>query len=263
MQLFQIDPEKCNKDGICIRECPFLILKANDDQIPEMIPGAEAKCLRCGHCLAVCPTGAVTFDGVSPEDCEPVRGDLPISEAAMTHLIKTRRSIRVYRKRPVPREVIARLLDAVRWADTAKNVQPLHWLLSDDREKIREMARMTIEWMREVKTYPDIVGAWDRGHDVILRDAPLVAIVHTEETGLNPPADSAIAAATLELMATAMGIGSCWAGFLMRGIKNYQPLRAYLNLPEGHVVCAALMLGYPRFTYHRIPPRQAAKMRWL
>jgi nitroreductase len=68
---------------------------------------------------------------------------------------------------------------------------------------------------------------------------------------------------TLELLAASMGLGSCWAGFLMRAANGHKPLRRYLNLPDDHVVCAALMLGYPKFTYHRIPLRRAAKVRWL
>jgi nitroreductase/NAD-dependent dihydropyrimidine dehydrogenase PreA subunit len=263
MQLFQVDTKKCNRDGICIRECPFYILKAGIDRLPEMAPGAEEVCLHCGHCLAVCPTGAVTLDGVSPESCDPVQADPPVNAAALTRLVKTRRSIRVYKDRPVPRDMVERLVDTVRWTDTAKNGQPLHWLLVDGKENIREMAQGTIEWMRPQAAYAQVVAIWDRGNDIILRGAPLAAVVHAAKTALNPAADSAIAAATLELLAASMGLGSCWAGFFMRAANSHPPLRRFLNLAEDHMVCAALMLGYPKFSYHRIPPRQAAKVQWL
>lgn len=263
MQLFHADDKKCNRDGICIRECPFYILRADGDGVPEMVPGAEKVCLRCGHCLAVCPTGAVTLDGVASEACEAVQADLSVSAEALTHLVKTRRSIRVYKDRPVPRHVVERLVDTVRWADTAKNLQPLHWLLVDGREKIHEMAEGTIAWMRPQAAYASVVAVWDRGKDIILRGAPLMAVAHAAKTALNPPADGAIAAATLELLAASMGLGSCWAGFFMRAANNHPPLRRFLELPDEHVVCAAVMLGYPRFTYQRIPPRQAARVRWL
>ena len=263
MRVITIDAGKCNKDGICIRECPFNILDANAEGIPEMKPGAEVVCLKCGHCLAVCPEGAVTFDGVSPEDCEPVKRDTVISEAAIEHLLKTRRSIRVYKDKPVPRETVERLLDMVRWAPTAKNVQPVHWIVVDDRGKIREMAGMTVEWLRQNNAFPDIVAAWDDGQDMILRDAPLFVIAHAAADGINPPVDCAIGATSLELAASASGVGGCWAGYFMRAANDFDLLKQYLNLPEGHKVYAALMLGYPKFKYHRIPPRQQAKIRWL
>jgi nitroreductase len=125
------------------------------------------------------------------------------------------------------------------------------------------MAEGTIAWMRPQAAYADAVAIWDRGNDIILRGAPLMAVVHAAKTELNPPADGAIAATTLELLAATMGLGSCWAGYFMRAANNHPPLRQFLNLPDAHVVCAALMLGYPKFTYQRIPPRRAAKMRWL
>jgi len=259
-----IEKDKCNKDKVCITECPFNVLAADVDGFPEVKTELEAACMKCGHCLAVCPTGALTFNGISPEDCEPVQKGLELSEEAVAHLLKNRRSVRVYKNKPVPRETIANLLDMVRWAPTAKNVQPVYWNLVDDREKIRQMAGMTIEWLRQNKAFPDIVASWDNaGEDMILRDAPLLVIAHTAATALNPPADCAIAAASLELAASALGIGGCWAGFFMRAANNFDVLRNFLKLPEGHQVYAALMLGYPKFKYHRIPPREPAKVDWL
>lgn len=233
MQLIEVDKEKCKKDGICIMECPFNILAEDSAGIPEMIAGGEAACMRCGHCLAVCPSGALTMNGVLPESCEPVRQDLTIGEDAVMHLLKTRRSVRVYKKKPVGRETMARLMHVVRWAPTAKNLQPVHWTLVDHTEKIRKMAGMTIDWFRECRIFPEIIDAWDaNGEDMILRDAPLLAIAHAHQDALNPSADCAIAVASLELAASAAGIGGCWAGFFMRAANNYTPLTAYLDLPE-------------------------------
>ena len=68
---------------------------------------------------------------------------------------------------------------------------------------------------------------------------------------------------TLELAASATGIGGCWAGFFMRAANFHAPLQQFLDLPEKHRVYGALMLGYPRFSYKRIPVREEAKVRWL
>jgi len=73
---------------------------------------------------------------------------------------------------------------------------------------------------------------------------------------------AAIALAQFELAAVARGIGTCWAGFLMRTAKVYPPLHAALGLPEGHSVCGALMLGMPKYRYPRIPQRDGAKVEW-
>lgn len=264
MITIHIDQDKCRKDNLCIIECPFNVLQADANGFPAVKPGMEAACMKCGHCLAVCPTGALTFNGVSPEHCEPVTEDIRISETDMAHLLKNRRSIRVYKKQALPRETVEHLLDLVRWAPTAKNVQPVHWRVTDDPEHIRQMAGMTIEWLRSNHAFPDIVSTWDeKGEDMILREAPVLAIAHAAADGINPPADCAIAATTLELAAGAWGIGACWAGFFIRAANHDDTLKNFLGLPEGHQVYAALMLGYPKFRYYRIPSREPAKVRWL
>ncbi len=263
VNLIQVDVEKCKKDNICIIECPFNILRENGDGIPEMIPGGEAFCMRCGHCLAVCPSGAVTLNGVSPKDCDPSRKGIIVDVPDMEGLLKNRRSVRVYKKKPIEREKVAHLMDMVRWAPTAKNVQPVQWLLVDDREKIGEMARLTVQWFEEIKMFPEISAAWKAGEDMILRSAPFLAMAHTARDAMSPAIDCTIAVTSLELAATSYGLGGFWTGFFIRASNHYGPMKAFLNLPENHAVYGALALGYPKFSYHRVPPRQKAKVTWM
>ena len=84
----KIDTEKCKKDKICIIECPFNILRENSDGFPEVIPEAKDLCMHCGHCLAVCPSDALTFDGVAPESCEPALNEVAVDVPAMEALLK-------------------------------------------------------------------------------------------------------------------------------------------------------------------------------
>lgn len=263
IQLVTIDTEKCGKDGICIEECPFYLLRANADGVPEMIPGGESVCLKCGHCLAVCPNGAISLEGISPESCDRVPKEISFSEEAISQLIKTRRSIRVYKDQPVDREIMERLVETVQYSPTAKNLQPVHWIFVDDRAKIHQMAALTIDWLRKLNMVPDIIDAWDNGHDIILRGAPFLAIAHAAKKSINPAADCAIACTTLELLANSTGIGGCWAGYFMRASNHFEPLKQFLKVPDGHHVYAALMLGYPKFKYQRIPKRQVPKVQWL
>ena len=144
-----------------------------------------------------------------------------------------------------------------------KNLQPVHWVLVDDRDKIHELAKMTVQWLEQNNAYPGISAAWEAGEDMILRSAPLIAIAHTATDALIPIADCSIAVTSLELAATSYGIGSFWAGFFMMAASHYPPITQYLNLPENHAVYAALALGYPKFKYHHIPERREAKVSWL
>lgn len=263
MNLFSVDPEKCDKDGICIKACPFAILERSAEGVPQLVTGGEKACIRCGHCLAVCPSGAITLDGVPSESRPPADEEGLPSDEAFARLVRNRRSIRVYRKKAVPREIVDRLLDTVRWAPTAKNVQPVHWLVTDDPEKIHEFAGLTVDYLNQAKMFPEINAAWERGKDMILRDAPLLVAAHAAENALNPPVDCTIAVTTLELAAMTYGLGACWAGFFMRAANDHPKLKSMLDLPAGHRLYGALMIGYPKFSYRRIPERRPVNVRWL
>ena len=68
---------------------------------------------------------------------------------------------------------------------------------------------------------------------------------------------------TFELAAAAHGLGTCWAGFLMAGAKNTPEVGEFLELPEGHSIHAAMMVGYPAENYHLVPPRKQLECRWV
>lgn len=264
MQLVKIDSGLCNKDGLCILECPFNLLVENEDGLPAMVDGGEQTCMRCGHCQAICPTGALSLMGTAPETCKQTTSKTDLDLDIIEKLITNRRSIRIFRNKSVPRVEINRLINMVRWAPTAKNQQPVHWTIVDDRNKLQTLARMTIDWLGDNQLYPEIIEAWEqKGEDMILRGAPLLTICHARKDALNPPVDCTIAVTTLELAAAAAGIGGCWAGFFMRAANYHTPLQDYLNLPKNHRVYGALMLGYPKLRYQRIPTREEAKISWL
>ena len=60
MSLFMIDHEKCTRDGLCATDCPANIIAMNEHG-PEPVEGAEQSCINCGHCVAICPYGALTL----------------------------------------------------------------------------------------------------------------------------------------------------------------------------------------------------------
>ena len=53
--------------------------------------------------------------------------------------IRTRRSIRKYEDRPVPEEMIRRVLGAAMMAPTARDERPWHFIVIDDRELLAEI----------------------------------------------------------------------------------------------------------------------------
>ncbi len=105
MSLLIVDESKCEQDGFCARDCPRAIIGLKDkESYPEMVPGGEPFCLICGHCVAVCPHGALSHKMVSIEDCPPIQKEFAINEAQVVQFLRSRRSIRLFKDKPVEKE---------------------------------------------------------------------------------------------------------------------------------------------------------------
>jgi len=70
MGLITVDAEKCIHNGYCLEGYPFRLLGMKTERslpTPKEIEvwSAEARFINCGHCMAVCPLGALTPLGSS------------------------------------------------------------------------------------------------------------------------------------------------------------------------------------------------------
>lgn len=257
-----VDSKKCKQDGICAMACPMGLIVHTKGKVPEAIQDAEKMCVGCGHCVAICPFEALSVGGVSPKDLLTVKKELVVNKDAMEHLIRKHRSIREYQNKPVPHEIIADILDAVRWAPSAANLQPVNWLVVEKPDEVHRLAGLIAEGVRKSNFNKALTEAWDKGQDVFLRSAPHIIVAHAGGNNFMPTTDCTIALSYFDLLAYAYGIGTCWAGVLMLVASKYPPLLEALKLPEGHQVYGAMMFGYPKYQYHRIPKRKPAQITW-
>jgi nitroreductase/Pyruvate/2-oxoacid:ferredoxin oxidoreductase delta subunit len=264
MSLFVVDPEKCALDGVCVDECPaYIIQLADSDAVPSPIDGADELCINCGHCVAFCPHGALTLKTMSPADCAEVQPDLLPSAPSLEHLMRARRSVRTFLDKPVPREVLERLVDVARYAPTGSNRQPVEWTVVHDSGVVRHLAALVVEWQRQQPNeaaHRALDRAAERGLDRICRGAPHVVVAHARR---GEEANGVIAMSFLELAAYTLGLGACWGGYLNGAANSLPSVRQALGLPDDHVSCGVMLIGYPKYEYRRLPLRNKAKIAWL
>ncbi len=273
MELFTVDEKLCNKDGICAMVCPVAVIQPPaGDKVPAPAANAEEACIRCGHCVAVCPTGALSHRDMPVETCPPIKKELSVSPEGIEQLVRSRRSIRVFRQGALDRADIERLINIARYAPSGHNTQPVRWLAVSEPEKVKEIASHVVGWCRALlETQPalakslhmDLVTmAWDFGYDAILRGAPALIAAIGETGNMMAPNACVIALTTMELAAPSLGLGTCWAGYFSNAARNWPPLQKALNLPPGHELHGAVMVGRPKFKYQRMPARNEPVIHW-
>ena len=273
MGLVTVDETKCKRDGICAAECPTrIIVLEGEEGFPVIAPEREAYCLTCGHCVAVCPHGAMSMAGVAIQDCPEIDKDLQLSWEQAEQFLRSRRSIRVYKDKAVERQTMQKLIETARYAPTASNAQNVHWLVINGREQLKEFSGQTIEWMRRIiKAQPDslpaayfrpVVAGWEAEYDGILRNAPTLLVASAPSANLNGLVDCSIALSYLELAAMPLGLGTCWAGLLRSAMLNTPEMPQSMGLPKNHAWYYPMMIGYPKFEYHRLPERRQPPIIW-
>jgi nitroreductase/NAD-dependent dihydropyrimidine dehydrogenase PreA subunit len=259
MSRIAVDKDLCKKDGACLEVCAARSLAFDRDGFPEEIPGG--RCFLCGHCVAVCPQGALTHAQLPADSFLPAAKELP-APALMDSFLMSRRSVREFKERPVARPVLEALLDVARRAPTATNSQTLHWIVVEGKERLHALSQAVVDGARSAGVNPALLEQWDDGYDFVLRGAStLVAACAPEGYGWKKE-DCAIALTFLELAAEARGLGVCWAGYLTRIASLHEPLRQRLSVPASYAVCGALMLGEGKYRYRRIPPRKPLSIQW-
>ncbi len=223
-ELFKVDGVKCVKCGACVRDCAFRALGTADDGFPRL--AHSERCMRCQHCLAVCPVGAVTFDGFRAEDSVSTRGlDLPGLDA-VENWMRTRRSVRKFAAEDVDRAALERVLKALGNVPTGCNARSLTFTCIPSRMAMDDFRSEFIHTIESHRDGTRLLPRWlavpairmRKGkEDLFFRGASGLLVVSSDETSAGvttPREDVTIACAHFEMLANAAGIATCWCGFL-------------------------------------------------
>jgi nitroreductase len=159
-----------------------------------------------------------------------------MTDNSILQTIRARRSVRNFAPDPVTDEQLTAILDAGRWAPSARNSQPWDFVVVRDAT-----VRAAISEILRKKTY-----AW-RGFAL----APVMIVVSVDRSR-DPDhfvEDGAVAAQNICLAAASMGLASSWAGVYAPGSgrrSTESALRRLLSLPRRHRVIAVIPVGTAR-----------------
>ncbi len=144
--------------------------------------------------------------------------------------ILSKRDTRRFDERPIPEDVLIRLVQAARMAGSAKAAEPVRLILVRDQAQKNALA----ECGRFTPHIPTCAVA------AVFVLVPELGEVGAPFTIFRGPFDAGRAAQNLMLAAWAEGIASCPAS-----MHDEEKAREVLNLPPGHVVANVIALGYP------------------
>lgn len=150
----------------------------------------------------------------------------------LLEIMKNRRSIRKYTQEPVSEENLEKILSAAMLSASSRSRRPWEFIVVQERETLDKMAKARIGGAKMLEGAACAI--------VVIAD-PQITDVWTE--------DCSIAMANMHLMASSLGVGSCWIQGRLREAENGQSteeyLRSLLRFPDTYKLEAILSLGMP------------------
>lgn len=151
----------------------------------------------------------------------------------LKELVKNTRSVRrFYGDRQIEERQLMELVDLARLTPSGANKQPLKYMVVCN-DKMNDEVYKTLLWAGYLNDWDGpIPTERPTGYIIMLRDNNITKAMTFDE---------GIAAQTIFLGATTMGLGGCFIGNLKRS-----ELRKVLNISEDYEISLVIALGYPK-----------------
>ena len=258
MSKIEINKERCIKCGACIKDCITYSLSQDSEGFAKVADCGESRCISCQHCFAVCPTGAITFNNLNPQESSALNYGNPDE---ILGLIKSRRSIRQFKTEEISSEKFIKLKEMLPYIPTGCNYNGLHFSIIESKpamDKIRGYVNTKILKLISNKFMSKYAGkfakykkAFESGEDIIFRNAPHMVVVSSHIHAPCANVDPIIALSYIELYAQSLGLGTCWCGFAQACFKLLPKLSQMVDIPDGYKPVYVMLIGNPAVKYHR------------
>jgi nitroreductase/NAD-dependent dihydropyrimidine dehydrogenase PreA subunit len=296
MYTITIDRNKCKKDGICASVCPKgIFVQRQKLTIPEVVD--EEGCIACGQCVAICPQGAICHSDFPATTIQAIQFEqMPTSEQVIT-LLKTRRSIRAFRDKPLAKDTIETIIDGARFAPSGHNSQSTEFLVVQDRAVLNKLSALVIEYLKfeikrfsnpffrtlalladrekaesglhEIPGFKQMIQMFESGADPILNGAPVLLAFHAHRTDGFADVNAQLALQNASLVAHALGIGHFYTGWVISPGRApmarawNRRIPSLIGIPPGNELYGALALGYPIPKFKNMIERKPPQIRWV
>jgi nitroreductase len=155
-----------------------------------------------------------------------------------------RRSVREYKEKEIPQELIEKILKAGAMAPSAMHREPCRFIVISNKDKIRELSDLVKDKAGALGMGARLLERAKICEDVIFYNAPLLVMLVAERNE-KVLRDIALAAQNMFLQAYELGIGSCYIGFADLLSDDRELLRS-LGIKDSQELYASLIFGYPK-----------------
>lgn len=157
-------------------------------------------------------------------------------------IIKSRRSVRKYLDKEIPKEVLEDIVDCGRLAPSGYNKQPWIFVVVVDKEIKEKVAEASISGK-------------------FIKDAGACIAVFCEKDAETALEDASAATENMIICAQTYGLGTCWVNTYKKA--NSPKIKEILNCPEDMELMTLIAVGYPAEEPKNPPKKSLSEvLRW-
>ncbi|MBK5245150.1 MAG: nitroreductase family protein [Eubacteriaceae bacterium] len=263
--MININQEKCIGCEECVKDCFPKDLVMKD----EKAQATNITCIKCGHCIAICPVNAVSMTDYDMADVKEYDAKtFNIPSETLLNFIKFRRAVRRFKDKPIEKEKIEHIIEAGRFTPTGSNRQPVSYIVvQNDIPKLTGLALESLNQLGKNVVFKLYASRWMKMYEEFLANPELPTSLFFKAAAIvlvvsDSPIDGGLAASSMELMTHAEGLGMFYSGFFVRAAMKNPKIKEFLGIEDTKEVIACLVMGYPDVSYQRTTPRKKAEISW-
>ncbi len=179
-------------------------------------------------------------------------------------LIRNRRSVRNFKKERINDEELKAVLDAGLYAPSARNEQPWHFTVLQNRTILDGMAAIAREAFKNTEIEFIQALLKDEKFDFFYH-ASTVIIISGDKNAMSPHASCAAAAENILLAAESIGLGACWMNMPVRMINSESGshYKKELGIPDDFIPLYSIAIGYKEGVPGEAAPRRKNSINYV
>ena len=287
-----INQELCKKCKLCVEVCPCNIIDISKGKEVFFISKKVHICLQCGQCMAVCNAEVVQIEGLNYKEDFFKKPENNLNYPEFMDFLANRRSIRNFKDKPVEKEKIQQIIDAIAFSPNGSHPSKVEFTVVNNRKiiesalpKMADFFDNIVKWMNSpfmrfmikrkkgIETFNTLEnhlvpiaksGNYQVKHgDRITRNAPAIIIFHANKEAEEHTNNSLIFATYAMLAAHSLGLGATIIGLVPSAINKVLEVRQIFKIPEKNEAIISLIIGYPKYKYKKAIKRNKNKVTWL
>lgn len=260
----KIDLELCRGCKLCKSVCIRDNIEVNEKAFE-----LENNCFECGHCMAVCPDGAIniiSFENRMHRIEDYNFKENPVDYGDLLQFLKQRRSVRWFKKKKIDKDTFNKLFEGAYYSPSAQNQQDVEFVVLDDKlddfmHHVYNIIKVEEDKFFRIRQFGEYLkdNSSRDFHPLLWEGSQLILTFSSDKTS------AVIANTRLELLAYSLGLGGFYSLFILKSdeINHDKLMEFFPNIDKNKHLYSSFVIGYPKVKFRRTIPHKKINVEYM